>query len=147
MGFPPSGGGTQGTEIGYDQITTASITISSSTEATGTTIIACAAHVFDGAAVLCELFIPECRPGATAGNNITYCLFEGATEIGQFCQLQTPAAANDWKPAYGAIRFTPTAGSHTYTVTAFQTGGNGTSLAGAGGTATLSPAFCRFTKV
>jgi hypothetical protein len=45
------------------------------------------------------------------------------------------------------LRFTPTAASHTYTVTVFGSSAAGAVGAGAGGTAAYVPAFIQFTKV
>jgi len=136
-----------GAEIGYDQIT-AAVTVASTTEASGTTVIACAAHVFDGAAVIAEFFAQNVLPAAAANALIVVGLFEGATQIGRFGLVQSPNIASGIQvPFYGRYRFTPSAGSHTYTVTAWQSGGNGTIQAGAGGAGANSPAFARFTKV
>jgi hypothetical protein len=45
--FPP------GHEFGYDQITS-TVNVVGTTQGAGTTIITCAAHVFDGGPVMCE---------------------------------------------------------------------------------------------
>ncbi len=128
-----------GTEIGYDQIT-GNVTVSSATEATGTTIITCAAHTFDGSPVYCEFF----AVAVGVFDLFLASLFEGSTQIGRICQLSQNTTA---LPASGAIRFTPSAGSHTFSVTAWRLSGNATVFAGAGGTAAYSPCFVRFTKV
>lgn len=145
MPFSQSGSGTgSGLEFGYDQIT-ANVSVVSTTEATGTTIITCGAHTFDGSAVLATFFAPCLVPPTSI--NMVICLFEGATEIGRLCTVQSSTAPTG-PPGIGMIRFTPTAASHTYTVTGFLTGaGSGTVVCGAGGTAVNSPAFIRFTKV
>lgn len=142
------GSGTIGFEVGYDQIT-AAVNIASTTEATGTTIIAGSAHTFDGAPVLAEFFSPLLRSGTTSGSQTTCCLFEGATEIGRLVVIQTPTSGQSGGPVTGHLRFTPSAASHTYSVTAFATSLTGTPLvnAGTGGTGQVVPAFLRFTKV
>lgn len=140
--FPP------GYEVGYDQIT-ATVTVASTTEATGTTIITCAAHVFDGAAVLVEFFTPQLTTGSTSGSFVAVSLFEGATQISELCSLKTTAASQAFAPGIGKLRFTPTAASHSYTVTAFASNvtGNPSVNAGATGTGANPPAYIRFTKV
>jgi hypothetical protein len=148
FGYPP------GFEIGYDQIT-APVSVVSTTEATGTTIITCAAHVFDGGAVICEFFAPAIElPSAISTNDIVVVsLFEGSTQIGRFtvCLLGDLTTGQGCRmPGTGKFRFTPTAGSHTYTVTAFcnsTTGSPSVDAGAASGAGTLMPAFCRFTKV
>lgn len=130
-----------GYEVGYDQITS-TVTVSSTTESAGTTIISCAAHTFDGNPVIAAFRAPYI---SNAGNFLTICLFEGATEI---CQIAVYVAVGNI-PGLAEIRFTPTAGSHTYTVTGVRGSANGTVGAGAGtgGAGVLAPAFIRFTKV
>jgi hypothetical protein len=132
-----------GRELGYDQITA----IASTTEATGTTIIACAAHSFDGAAVVCEF--SGLLSTSSVATNHTICLFEGGTEIGRLGATVLAVAAVDFFPLRLSFRFTPTAASHTYTVTAFTNNSTGTQAAiqcGALGTASGPPTYVRFTK-
>jgi hypothetical protein len=137
------GGGSQGTEIGYDQITSP-VTISSTTEASGTTIISCGSHAFDGAAVMGEFFSPGLY-NASNGGQVFVCLFEASVEIGELTSTYGPPMTN---PARGSLRFTPTAGSHTYTVTAYTVSSGGSIVdCGAGGTGAKVPAYMRFTKV
>ena len=137
-----------GFEIGYDQIT-GDVAVSSSTEAAGTTIISAAAHTFDGSPVLATFFAALCQLGAEVNLNVFVCLFEGATEIGKLCYAQNPTATGTFScPMMGTLRFTPTAASHTYTVTGVKGGAaNPVIKCGAGGTGAFVPAFIRFTKV
>jgi len=139
------GGGAQGTEIGYDQIT-APVTIVSTTEATGTTIITCGSHTFDGAPVMAEFFAPSAYiVGSSAENFIS--LFEGATQIGRLVDLFV-GGSSVVTPLVGKLRFTPSAGIHTYTVTGYYSAVIGANIrAGAGGTGAYVPAYVRFTKV
>lgn len=136
--FPP------GYEIGYDQIT-ANVTVSSSTEATPTAIISCAAHTFDGTAVLLQVFIPSNQVAAAAGAEIVVVLFEATTELGRLGTFGGTTGVNG--QGYYGYRFTPSAASHTYTISGYQASGNATVNAGAAGTAAYLPAFARFTKV
>lgn len=140
--FPP------GYEISYTQITSP-VNIASSTESSGTAIISPAAATFDGGAVLVEVF--AVIQGGSVATQEQICLFEATTQITRLGALAQSAAstgffqATTWK-----YRFTPTAGSHTYTVTAFANNTTGTQASvqcGSGGTGGLPPAFIRFTKV
>ena len=148
QGGSSGGGGTQGTEVGYDQITS-SVNVASTTEATPTAIISCAAHTFDGAAVLLTVFAPQIVSPSVLSSFVVVLLFESTTEITRLGTFLTPAAANMDQGATLLYRFTPTAGSHTYTISAYASSTTGTPSisCGAGGTATLNPAFARFTKV
>lgn len=135
-----------GYEIGYDQVT-GNVTVSSTTEATGTAVISAAAHVFDGSAVMAEFFSEFVNPASAAAAFIVICLFEGTTQIGRLGAVINSAANTMGASVCGRLRFTPTAAPHTYSVTAYQGGGNGVIIAGAGGTGVAAPAFLRFTKV
>ena len=133
------GGGGGGGEIGYDQ-TTASVVVSSTTESAGTTVITCGAHTFDGAPVMVQFFCVNAI-GGSAGLIVN--LFEGSTQIARLLYNNSGSAG----VIQCSYRFTPSAGSHTYKITAYISGSNATLTAGAGGTAGFSPMFVRFTKV
>lgn len=137
-----------GTELNYSQIVS-TVNVASTTEATGTTIISPGAITFDGAPVLVEFFSPIVKLPAVAASFVVVSLFEGATQIGELADMENAAAAVAGYSMTGRLRFTPTAGAHTYTVTAFATSTTGTPSVGAGpgGTGLLVPAFVRFTKV
>jgi hypothetical protein len=147
------GGGGAGTEISYAQIT-AGVNVVSTTEATGTTIISSGAVVFDGSPVMVEFYTPGIvLPTATSvADNVIVSLFEGATQIGRLLIAlldNLGTGQNCRMPSIGRLRFTPSAASHTYTITAFTNSVTGTPSiqAGAGGTAAFEPAYLRFTKV
>lgn len=134
----------QGYQIGYDQIVTGA-TVSSATEATGTTIITCAAHTFDGSLVRAEFFSPF--TSVAAADVLIVSLFEGSTQIGRLCAAANPAAATFATPLIGVLPFIPTAGLHTYAVTGKRVTNNWTVQAGASGTGDWGPCFIRFVRV
>jgi hypothetical protein len=136
--YPP------GYEIGYSQITT-SVTVSSSTESAGTAVISPGALTFDGGAVMVEFFSPAIFPGSSV-DVVIVCMFESTVEIGRLLAVEN-SASGVAVSGVGRLKFTPSAGAHTYTLTAFRASVNGSISAGAGGTATYVPAFVRFTKV
>ena len=145
--FPP------GFEIGYDQITS-QVNVVSTTEATGTTVIAAAAHTFDGTAVMVEFFSYSVGTPVVASVNdfVIISLFEAATQIGRLAHVnlnEGSVAMGLFASVCARYRFTPTAASHTYTVTAHTSSTTGTPFVGAGaaGTGVGVPAFVRFTKV
>jgi len=137
-----SGGGG---EIGYTQITSP-VNITSTTEASGTTILSPGALTFDGNPVIVEFFADVTIPNGT-NVSVRVCLFEGSTEITRLATIFL-GSGQMIVPCSTKYRFTPSAGSHTYTVTAFASSTSGTPAvgAGAGGTAGEPPAFVRFTK-
>lgn len=137
-----------GTELVYNQVTS-TVNIASTTEATGTLLVQCSAFTFDGAAVIFEFYCAGLSASTVSGSAVIVSLFEGATEIGIIAiqQNQTSVGAANL-PIVARLRFTPTAGSHTYKVTAFATSLTGTPnmQAGAGGTGAVVPMYARFTK-
>lgn len=138
----------RGKLLNYTQ-STGSVSIVSTTEATGTTILSPGAITFDGTAVLVELQVTARLPTGAVGNFLRLSLFEGATQITRLISLTTlQTAAVDDRVAYAHFVFTPTAASHTYTITGMVTSTTGTPLAfgGAGGTGGNPPMFVRFTK-
>lgn len=141
-------GTASGAEISYSQIT-APVNITSTTEATGTTIISPGAISFSGAAVVVHFFAPYIATTTNAVNQgVIVSLFEGATQITRLCSAFTQSTTSGrLESISGVYRFTPSAGSHTYTVTAFTASTVGTPRvqAGPGGTGADSPAFLRFT--
>lgn len=140
---PGSGGGGGGRELGYDQIT-ANVTVVSTTEATPTTIISCAAHTFDGTVVMVDVFFPTCT---ITNGNVVIALWEGASELTRLWFAQNGNAAVVATGVRASYRFTPTAASHTYTIAA--SGSNSPVLfAGPGNGATAyPPAYARFSAV
>ena len=140
--YPP------GYEISYTQVT-ASVNVVSTTESSGTTIFSPGALTFDGTLVIVELGGHLFTPSGAAGDQLVVSLFEGATQITRLAVAQTVAASNLIVPMSNRYRFTPSAGSHTYTITAFANVTTGTPrvLAGNGSTGGNPPAFVRFVKV
>lgn len=137
--FPP------GYEINYTQ-TTSPVTVASNTEATGTTVLSPGAITFDGTPVLVHFYCPRAQPSAAIGDAITVSLFESTTQIGRLGLIINVAAQSESMVMSCFYRFTPTAASHTYTVTAFGASSPVLSC-GAGGTGTEVPMFVRFTKI
>lgn len=145
--FPP------GFEIGYTQIT-ANANVTDTAEATATALISPGALTFDGAPVICEFFSPfvETPNAVSVTDFVVISLFEGATQIGRLAIVQLVNLTTGQglqAPVCGRLRFTPTAGAHTYKVTAFCNVATGTPFigAGAGGTGAAVAAYVRFTKV
>lgn len=131
-----------GYEIGYDQITS-NVTVSG-TSGSPTTVISCAAHTFDGAPAFAFFSAPIV--GSAVNDSIVVVLFESTTALGVLAQYSAGSGGANIPGAIG-VRFTPTSGSHTYTVKAWRVSANGTIFAGAGGSvSTYYPCFIRFTK-
>jgi len=148
VGFQSAGVGQwvnpPGFEISYTQIT-ANVTVASGTEASGTAVISPGAATFDGAPVICTFYSPSVLT-ATA-DLIIVSLFEGATQLARLADIRGGVGVVAEAECLAEYRFTPSAGSHTYSITAIRGTSSGTIIAGAGGTGAYAPAFVRFTKV
>lgn len=141
--FPP------GFEINYTQITS-NANVTDTAEATATALISPGAITFDGTAVLVSFFCGSVLlDTAAVGDQLIISLFEGATQITRLAVLNSLVTTQHREPVFAQFRFTPTAASHTYIITAFTTSTTGTPTlaAGSGGTNGFPPAFVRFVKV
>jgi hypothetical protein len=98
-----------------------------------------------------QFFSPFIGTPSTSTPTVNICLFESATQICRLGLVEPTAGGTiqDYLAATVLYRFTPSAASHTYTVTAFASSVTGTPVVGAGasGTGAYGPAFIRFTKV
>ncbi len=139
-----------GSEVGYDEITT-SVSVTATAEATPTTVITCASHVFDGSPVLLTVFSSQLSfPTANLSNIFGISLWEGSTEIGVLAFMRAAQITNQFYSALLAeYRFTPSAASHTYLIRAWVSSTTGTPKfeAGPGGVGQNVPSFARFTKI
>lgn len=144
-------GGTQGTEIGYDQITS-NVAVSATSEASGTLVVQGSAYTFDGSPVIVEFFAPAADVGAAAGAGLILNLFEGSTHLARIIDYRhgSSDSASSNLPLTGRHRFTPSAASHTYKITGIRVGSTNANVyagTGSGGAGTYMPTYLRFTKV
>lgn len=139
--FPPA------YEFGHDA-QASTVNIASTTEATGTTIIAGSAHTFDGGLVMAHFWAPSVYTGTAPSTYVIVSIFEGSTEIVAFGAVYISTTVSTGgvtsqgiqSPYQGWLRFTPSAGSHTYKITAMASSLTGTPAVAGG-------CFLRFTKV
>ena len=133
-------------ELGYSEITSA-VLPTATTAATSNTVISDLTVVCDGSPILVEFYSNQVRPNNTAGTDLKISLYEdGSEETREWGRFYNGVANYDNKPCYLSRRLTPSAGSHTYKVTAFVSSGTGYIGAGSGGTGE-APAFLRVSKI
>jgi len=140
--YPP------GYEIGYDQIT-ASVNVASTTEGTPTAIITGTAHTYENVGYLFHFFTPELVAPSTTGGTVTVLLMQDGASIGRIAVVQNDITGGQTGvPVVGERKFTPSAASHTFSVSAFcsVTTGTPSVQAGAAGSGIIVPAFLRVTK-
>ena len=139
-----------GFEIGYDPVATGNINVTGTTEGSPTTLITCAAHTFDGAPVLAVFFTPGIRTPTSAVGFVVVGIYESGTIVDRLgSAVSTSVNTQQLWPVMMGMRFTPSAGSHSYTIAAFCSATTGTPLvaSGAGGAGNNPPMWVRFTKV
>jgi hypothetical protein len=134
-------------EIAYQEFT-ASVIVSSTSEAAPNDVVSSGSIVFDGSTtVVIEFFSPLVQPGAAAGSTLICSLWDSTTDLGRMSYSLNPSATN---PASGPVscqrRLIPTATTHIYKIRAFAAGANGTIFAGAGGATVFLPGFIRITR-
>lgn len=136
-------------ELGYKQIT-APVTVASVTEATPTAVVAALpAITFDGVTVVVvQFYAPyiQAGTGGAYGANLFINLYDAGTSIGRLAvcnDTDSTTGTVNLVPCFSAVRLTPSAGAHTYSVGGWQSGGNGTVQAGAGGASAYMPAYLR----
>lgn len=99
-------------ELAYAEITTATISLASSGDAT--VVVTAPAYTFDGATVaVVEFFTPYWY--APIATNCYLYLYEDGAQRGLIAQAYAQSS-NSYRPLLARIRFTPSAGSRTYSI-------------------------------
>ena len=132
-------------ELGYSQITSAVSVTGSDIAVIGDLTVVC-----DGSPVAIEFYSPRLDlAGTTLGDGCEIYLWVDGVKTGRIAERYHPnAATGPYTTTYGVRRLTPSAGSHTFKITATRQGATSPSIsAGAGTTTTQSPAFLRVSKI
>ena len=136
-------------ELGYSQITSP-VSITSATEASPNTVISSLTVVCDGSPIWVEFSAPYLDLGSGTGNWCIVNVWVDGVDNGRISQTYTAVAlGGSIQPGacQGRARLTPSAGSHTISITAIRNTANCTIGAGAGGASTTRPAFLRVSKI
>jgi parallel beta-helix repeat protein len=135
-------------EKGYEftaQSITATVTVSATASATGTEIFNALSITADGGEVMLEFV--AAHVSVTGGDFVIIDLYESTTAIGRIAVLQNSGSGVMIVPVFARHRFTPSAGAHTYKITAWRGSGNGSVVAGTGSSTTPVPVRARIVKV
>lgn len=150
IGWAETVGGTSA--LAYVEFT-ATVTATSSTEASAVTVVSAGALAFDGTTrAAIEFYAPGIGVSDTTGACVLT-LFDGttATALGQIWKVSQASSGAQAVPLSGVLvrrEFVPTAGMHTFFVGIGDNGGGGGGnhakvFAGAGGSGTLMPGYIR----
>jgi hypothetical protein len=128
----------------YAQLTTG-IAITATTEATATTIITGNAVTYDGSIVMVEFYAPQVWFTDITGRLV---LYQDGSSIGFIANCSAATGTSVLQAVHATRRLTPTAGSHTYSIRGFKSGGGTFTVTGdAGGAGLFVPAFLRITPL
>ncbi len=136
-------------ELGYSP-RTSNLNVTATTAGTSQEVISPITVVCDGGPILVEFFASKVYPASDqAAREIVLSLYEDGSEKFRQWGYQRNEATNGMpiSPQYLSCRLTPSAGSHTYSVKSYVSGGNNAYIeAGTGGTG-VTPAFLRVSKI
>jgi hypothetical protein len=148
QGVTPSYAYPPGFEITYDQITS-TVNIVATSEGTPTGVITGTSKTYENVPYLFHFHAPVAVDSSAASGTLTVLLMQDSSSIGRIAVLDSVTVSTQVQsPITGELRFTPSAGAHTYGVSAFVSSTTGTPSvgAGAGGSGVIVPAFLRVTK-
>lgn len=145
---PAGASGTPGaaaaTQLDYVERTT-DLTITATSDATAEALIDGNAVSYDGSTRIKIEFWAE-EADISASQAMLANLYDGSTDLGRIAGIAANAGSGASGGTLKGERFlTPSAGSHTYHIKVWKTGGTANVYAGAGGTATRFPAWYRIT--
>lgn len=130
-------------QLDYVEITASVTILPANTSANQKVIITGNPIVFDGLTrVRIEAYSPVFD--VEGSNNLLVDLWDNATDTGRFSQLDLdPNPVDLGVPYYSVLYYTPTAGTHTFSLRGWTTGGGGSASfgAGAGGTTAGNPNY------
>lgn len=136
------GGGVPGTSPTYVE-NTGNVTVSATSEATGNTLVTAGAFTANGTdAYWIEFGSSEVI--AATGGVLIIDLWDGSSPIGAPAVIGP--AGTSGMPVTIRRRLVPSAGSHTYSFRAFQSGGNGVVAGGPGGSGQNTPMYISIEK-
>jgi hypothetical protein len=134
-----AGGGA--TVINYTTVTS-DVSVSGSSAGAATTIVSSGAITYTAVLTKFEFFCPQVL--ATGVYATIFNLFDGSTEISRLCAVGG-SASSDYGPLLLARYLTPSAGSHTYIVKAWNASGTAVCTAGSGAAGNYPPIYLRIT--
>ena len=129
-------------ELDYvERTTNLTVTATADGNGNGDVFIQGNAHTYDGATrILLTFYCPIAD--VTQNQNIVVNLYDFTTDLGRLANVES-TGGEILSPVSVSRIFTPPAGSHTYRINVWKTGGTATLFGGAGGASTYMPAYYR----
>lgn len=144
-------------ELGYKENPGLITVDTTATGASGTLVIDDLTVVCDGSPIIVEFFSPSARPPNTLDDSVYVTLMmDGAEQARNWIEItSTSTTASDYDPIHAVFRMTPSAGSHTFSVRARNTGGSSAARigriqlgsSGTGAATGYAPGFLRVSKI
>ncbi len=132
--YPP------GYEVAYAEITSG-VSVTATSEGAAHTVVATSSATYENVPYLIQCYSPRAE---TSTNGVfVFDIYVDSTILGRMGIIALPAGS---APYFGQIRYTPSAGSHTFTWKVWRGTNDGTLNAGAGGTGTQVAAYIRVVK-
>lgn len=134
------------TELAYTEFT-ANVTVSNTSEGTAQDIVSSGALTFTGVPIIVQFFCPVIEPVSATGGNLFVLLQDGATVLGRIGLFSQGGNLQSDQTTFAERKLTPSAGSHTYKITAYRALVNWTVGAGTAGSGNFVPGFIRILTV
>lgn len=117
-------------EITFNFITSL-VSVTGTSSATATTIIAGSTQTYTTAPIYVEMFAPVVKsPSSAAGDFTELVLLDGSTVVEGLGAVVTPVASTLQVPFYAQVKLSPSAGSHTFSLAAYVSSTTGTPAVG-----------------
>lgn len=111
-------------EVAYAQFISP-VSITATTDATSQQVVTTGAITYENVPHEIEFFAPGVSPDTGAATrDVRIGLFDGTTSLGRIANVETPAASSMQQAVQVAIRYTPSAGTHTFNIKAVRRRGH-----------------------
>lgn len=139
--YPP------GYELAYVEFTSPVAVSGTSETVSPNDVVSAGAVTFDGTACWFEFWCPYVTPNSTTSADVFAAFYDGTTSQGKAILVEngtSPGVA--MCPGWMRRKLVPSAGSHTFKVSAWEASGAGSIGAGLGGAGNYLPGYIRITK-
>ena len=130
-------------ELSYTEFTS-NVSVTATSAASPNDVVSSGAVTYEAKPIRITFQTTGVQLGSTANAELLIHLWDGSTDLGRLALIKgVDGTETVVVPVQASRKLTPSAGSHTYKVTAYRTGSDGTIYGGAGGAGTTMPGFLR----